>query len=129
MKWGKPGDLTLSKVLHVSSGFCYYLAESSGMFNEAQRVKSGWWEDQPTIPKCEIRAHHLISLSPAFASQTINNSNRGLVGGPVAKTSAPDAGGLCSIPDGETKIPHTSLHAETKDPAGHYEDRRSPCCS
>lgn len=92
MKWGKPGDLTLSKVLHVSSGFCYYLTESSGMFNEAQRVKK-WMVGRPTtIPKCEIRAHHLISLSPAFASQTINNSNRGLVGGPVAKTSAPMQG-------------------------------------
>lgn len=68
MKWGKPGYLTLSKVLHVSSGFCYYLAESSGMFNGAQRVKSGQWEDKPTTPKCEVQAHYLISLSPAFAS-------------------------------------------------------------
>lgn len=126
MKWGKAGRLTLSKMLHVSSGF-YYLAESSGLFNGAQRVKSGQWEDKPTTPKCEVWVHHLISLSPAFTSQNINNSNRGLGGGPVAETSAPDAGGPCLIPDGETKIPHTGLRAETKDPTGHYEDRRSLC--
>ena len=113
-------------MLHVSSGFCYYLAESSGLFNGAQRVKSGQWEDKPTTPKCEVWAHDLISLSPAFPSQN-NNSNRGLGGSPVAETSAPDAGGPCLIPDVETKIPCTSLHAETKDTTGHYEDCRSLC--